>query len=200
MYILCTRVMYSLHYNCLLITFTSLIILYKTYFNLHRNTFISTLSLIFTCQSHIILLSYDSQEILFYRKAKLTFPDESTRIKDQCQFANSICYLFWLIGRVLSSFARIYMLLTTLPRSCIAIIQYFEYYCSYYSVMNYVTTILYCHHRLTSHRRISEINPLDTIATLFNWSFSSFLFPFHQQENHCVVTCVHGSGRGSLSK
>ena len=74
--------MYSLHYNWLPITFTSLIIPDKTYLNIHDNTFISTLSLIFTSQSHIILLGYDSQETLFYLKAKLTFIDESTRLRD----------------------------------------------------------------------------------------------------------------------
>ena len=81
-YILCTRVMYSLHYNYLPITFTSLIILHETYLNIHHNTFISTLSLIFTSQSHIILSGYDSQETLFYLKAKLTFFDKSTDLRD----------------------------------------------------------------------------------------------------------------------
>ena len=72
--------MYSLHYNCLPITFTSLTILHKTYV---KHTFISTLSLIFTSQSHIILSGYDSQETLFYLKVKLTFIDESSRLRDQ---------------------------------------------------------------------------------------------------------------------
>ena len=54
--------MYSLHYNCLSITFTSLIILHNTYLNIHRNTFISTLSLIFTSKSHIILSCTQGQE------------------------------------------------------------------------------------------------------------------------------------------
>ena len=47
--------MYSLHYNYLPIIFTSLTILHKTYINIHGNTFVSTLSLIFTSQSHILL-------------------------------------------------------------------------------------------------------------------------------------------------
>ena len=42
--------MYLLHYNCLLITLTSLIILHKTYL---KHTFISVLSLIFISQSFI---------------------------------------------------------------------------------------------------------------------------------------------------
>ena len=62
--------------------FTSLIIVHKTYLNKHDNTFVSTLSLIFTRQSHIILSGYDSQETLFYLKAMLTFIDESTDLRD----------------------------------------------------------------------------------------------------------------------
>ena len=58
--------MYSLHYNCLLITFISLIILHKIYL---KHIFVSTLSLIFISQSYIILSGYDSQETLFYLKA-----------------------------------------------------------------------------------------------------------------------------------
>ena len=50
-------------------TCTSLIILHKTYLNIHCNTFVSTLSLIFTSQSHIILSGYDSQGTLFYLKS-----------------------------------------------------------------------------------------------------------------------------------
>ena len=73
--------MYSLLYNLLPFTCTSLIILHKTYLNIHRNTFVSTLSLIFTSQSHIILSGYDSQETLFYLKAKLTFINESTDLR-----------------------------------------------------------------------------------------------------------------------
>ena len=74
--------MYSLLYNLLPLTCTSLIILHKTYLTIHRNTFVSTLSLVFTSQSHIILSGYDSQETLFYVKAKLTFIDESTDLRD----------------------------------------------------------------------------------------------------------------------
>ena len=55
--------MYWLHYNCLPITFTSLTILHKTYLNIHRNTFVSTLSLIFTSQSHIILSSNNNYKL-----------------------------------------------------------------------------------------------------------------------------------------
>ena len=51
-----TYMMYSLLYNLLPFTCTSLIILHKTYLNIHDNTFLSNLSLIFTSQSHIILL------------------------------------------------------------------------------------------------------------------------------------------------
>ena len=54
----------------------------KTYLNIHDNTFVSTLSLIFTSQSHIILSGYDSQETLFYLKAKLTFIDKSIDLRD----------------------------------------------------------------------------------------------------------------------
>ena len=75
--------MYSLHCNCLPITFTSHTILHKTYLNIHGNTFVSILSLIFTSQSHIILSGYDSQETLFYLKAKSTFIDKSTRLRDR---------------------------------------------------------------------------------------------------------------------
>ena len=53
--------MYSLHYNCLPFTFTSLTILHKTYL---KHTFASTLSLIFVSQSHLIL-----SETLIYLKA-----------------------------------------------------------------------------------------------------------------------------------
>ena len=73
---------YSLLYNYLPVTCTSLIILHKTYLNIHDNTFIFTLSLIFTRQSHIILSGFDSQETIFYLKAKLTFIDEFTDLRD----------------------------------------------------------------------------------------------------------------------
>ena len=79
---LSTYMMYSLLYNYLPFTCTSLIILHKTYSNIHDNTFVSTLRLIFTSKSHIIMLGYDSQETLFYLKAKLTFIDESTDLRD----------------------------------------------------------------------------------------------------------------------
>ena len=82
--------MYSLHCNCLPVTFTSLIILHIMYLNIHCNTFVSTLSLIFISQFHIILSGYDSHETLFYLKAKLTFNDKSTRLIDQHQFTNWI--------------------------------------------------------------------------------------------------------------
>ena len=65
-YILHTRVKYSLRYNYLFIYVTSLTILHKTHL---KHTFISTLSLIFTSQSHPILSGYGSQENLFYLKA-----------------------------------------------------------------------------------------------------------------------------------
>ena len=61
--------MYSLLYNLLPFTCTSLIILHKTYLNIYDNTFVSTLSLIFTRQPHIILSGYDSQETPFYLKS-----------------------------------------------------------------------------------------------------------------------------------
>ena len=71
--------MYLLLYNYLPSTCRFLTILHKTYL---KDTFISTLSLIFTSQSHNILSSYDSQETLFYLKAKLTFINESTDLRD----------------------------------------------------------------------------------------------------------------------
>ena len=74
--------MYSLIYNYLLFTCTSLIILHKTYLNIHDKIFVYTLSLICTRQPHIILSGYDSQETLFYLKAKLTFIDESIDLRD----------------------------------------------------------------------------------------------------------------------
>ena len=61
-----TYMMYSLLYNYLPFTCTSLINLHKIYLNIHDNTFVSTLSLIFTRQPHITLSGYDSQEDLFY--------------------------------------------------------------------------------------------------------------------------------------
>ena len=57
---LSTYTMYSLLYNLLLFTCTSLIILHKTYLNIHDNTFVSTLIPIFTRQPNIILPDYDS--------------------------------------------------------------------------------------------------------------------------------------------
>ena len=55
LHILSTHMMYSLLYNYLPFSCTSLIISHKTYLNIHDNIFISTISLIFTSQSHIIL-------------------------------------------------------------------------------------------------------------------------------------------------
>ena len=52
---LSTYMMYSLLYKLLPFTCTSLIILHKTYLNKHNNTFMSTFSLLFTLQPHIIL-------------------------------------------------------------------------------------------------------------------------------------------------
>ena len=82
LYTLSTYMMYLLLYNHLPFTCTSLIILHKTHLNIHDNTFVSTLTLIFTRQSHIILSGYDSQETLFYLKAKLTFINEYTDLRD----------------------------------------------------------------------------------------------------------------------
>ena len=79
---LSTYMMYLLLYNYLPFTCTSLKILHKTYLNTHDNTFVSSLSLIFTRQSHIILSGYDSQETLFYLKAELTFIEKSTDLRD----------------------------------------------------------------------------------------------------------------------
>ena len=58
LHILSTHMMYSLLYNLLSFICTSLITLHKTYLNIHCNTFVSTLSLISTSQSHIILSAY----------------------------------------------------------------------------------------------------------------------------------------------
>ena len=57
-----THMMYTLYYNYLPFTGTSLTIIHKTYL---KHTFISTLHIIFTIQSHIILSGDDSQETLF---------------------------------------------------------------------------------------------------------------------------------------
>ena len=92
------------------------------------------------------------------------------------------------------------MLSTTLLRYYIVIIERIAYYCLYYAVINYVTTILHCHHQLTTQGRNLENDPLDIISSLYNWSFTSFRFPFHQQENCCIATCVYGSRRCSSSK
>ena len=65
----------------------------KQQLNIHANTLVSTLSLIdiiFTRQSHIILSCYDSQETLFHLKAKLTFIDKSTDLRDSLYSYQSI--------------------------------------------------------------------------------------------------------------
>ena len=79
---LSTYVMYLLLYNLLPFTCTSLIILHKTYLNIHCNAFVFTLSLIFTSQSHIIL-SIPSFIILF---RNLIYKRTRTRKLTLCGF------------------------------------------------------------------------------------------------------------------